>query len=250
VGIFALVATTFVPLRGSNLCAENAVLFFTNGRSAKGGFMSSARLSRAFKTLAAFALCVFSVQSLAEPSCKGDGGMHAANAFVAANPLYSMYFDFDLRSYLAKNRGQFRQGGNAVRCMAALSKGFMSAAYHLYDPQDAQMKQQVDLQMGSIGFGPGAQQPTASSGMLGVSMQLGRLARVSPAAADGDYGPMNTPTNEIEQMQLVAESILRQLMPPDMFKQIMAPHDQLMRTAFEFDHYLVLQAAQRLAKAK
>ena len=209
--------------------------------------MSSARLSRAFKTLAAFALCVFSVQSLAEPSCTGDGGMHAANAFVLANPVYAVVFGGDLRAYVEKNRAQFRQGGDAARCMRALSSGFMSTALKLYDPVDVQQRQQLDARMRSAGINPGPQAPNAAQMMFNMSLQLGRLARVLPPGADGNWGPMETPTTELEQLQLFAEGMFRGMMQNPEFRSILASVEPLLREAALFDHKFLLQAARRLA---
>jgi hypothetical protein len=205
-------------------------------------------LSGTFKVIVTLGLCAFSPNSLAgEPSCR-TGGTHVANAFVLANPVYALYYG-DLASYLEKNQAQFREGGDAIRCAAALSRGFMSDALRLYDPADIQRRQLLDARLRANGINPGPQQPTASGMLFQMSMSLSRLARVLPAASRGDFTPWNTPTNEIEQMQLLGESVLRMFLQDPTVKSMLVAVEPLMREAAQFDHYFVLQATQRLAKA-
>ena len=61
------------------------------------------------------------------------------------------------------------------------------------------------------GLGVGSNLASKQSAVIqlcGASMQLGWLARVLPAAADGSYGPLRTPTNELEQRQMLAGQLL------------------------------------------
>jgi hypothetical protein len=203
-------------------------------------------LSRALKAVIALGVCLFSAQSLGEPSCR-SGGMHVANAFVLANPIYALYFG-DLPSYLEKNRAQFREGGDAIRCAAALSRAFMSDSIRLYDPADIQRRQLIDTQLRAQGINPGPQQTTAAGMLFQLSMTLSRLARVLPAASRGDFTPWNTPTTEIEQMQLMGEAVLRMFLHDPAFKSVLIAMEPLLREAAQFDHYFILQATQRLAK--
>ena len=205
-------------------------------------------LSRVLSAMTIFALCVFSGQAnAAEPSCR-TGGIHAATAFVLANPLYAIFFG-DLPAYLAQNPTHFRAGGDAVRCSAALSRALMSSAVQLYDPADIQRKQELDIRLRQNGINPGPQQPDAASMLFSTSMQLSRLARVLPAAADGDYTPMNTPTNQIEEMQIFAEAMLRMLLQDPSTMAALAPVEPLIREAAQFEHFFIRQAAARLANA-
>lgn len=209
--------------------------------------MNAGFLFRALKLLS-LASCLFSTSSLADPACK-TGGIHIADAFVRANAVYALYIG-DLNSYLASNRAHFAANGDAVRCAAALSRGFMSAALQLYDPIEVKQRELIDAKMRANGWNPGPQAPTASNIAFSTSMSLSRLARVLPAAAQGDYGPWNTPTNEIENMQLTAERMLPMLLQIPMVVEILKQLQPLMLEAAEWDRRFVYQASQRLAQMK
>jgi hypothetical protein len=208
--------------------------------------MNYSRLLLRVAQIAGLALCLASTSSLAEPGCRG-GGVHLANAFVLANPIYSLYFG-DLPSYIAKNRAQFGENGDAIRCAAALSRGFMSNAIQLYDPADVRSRQLLDDKLRSAGINPGPPQPTASGMLFQMSMGLSRIARALPAASRGDFGPWSTPTNEIEQMQIAGEQILRLLLQDPSMRGMLVQLEPLIREAAQFDHHFILQATQRLAK--
>ena len=124
----------------------------------------------------------------------------------------------------------------------------MSEAIKLYDPADIQRRHLLDAQMRANGINPGAQQPTASSILFQMSMSLSRLARVLPAASRGDFTPWNTPTNEIEKMQLAGEAALQVMLQFPMTKEVLVAVEPLMREAAQLDHHIVLQASRHLAK--
>ena len=204
---------------------------------------------RVFRTIIAAAACTFGAGEVAaEPGCR-TGGVAAANAYVLFNPIYAMYFG-DFESYISKNGEHFRANSDAVRCLAALSSAFLSASIQLYDPADMQRKQYIDAQLGSMGISPGPQQPNAATTLFGMGMQLSRLARGLPAAANGDYGPLNTPTNELEQMQQVAMVMLRQLMQDPTVRSTFAALEPLIREGAQLEHKMITQAAERLANTK
>jgi hypothetical protein len=91
----------------------------------------------------------------------------------------------------------------------ALSQAFLSSATQVYDPDDLRRRQELDAEIGAMGINPGPQQATPSQQLYGISMQLSRLARVLPPAADGNYEPLYTPTNELEQMQIFAAQMFQ-----------------------------------------
>lgn len=205
--------------------------------------------SRVLRTAAVAAACILAAGgAAAEPGCRA-GGVAAANAYVLFNPIYSMYFG-RFEDYVSQNGVHFRAGGDAVRCMAALSRAFLSAAIQLYDPADMQRKQQIDAQLGSMGISPGPQQPNAGNTLFGMSMQLSQLARGLPAAANGDYGPLNTPTNEIEQLQQVARQMFSVLMQDPTARQAFAAVEPLIREGAQLEFRMITHAAERLASAK
>lgn len=205
-------------------------------------------LSRAFQwLLASVLIAVAGPMAAGEPACR-TGAVAVADVFVLANPMYALYFG-DLAVYLNANRARFRVEGDAIRCAGALSRAFMGSAVKLYDPVDVQRRQALDARMRANGINPGPQQPTASSMMFAMSMQLSRLARVLPAAAEGNYGPMNTATTELEQMQIFAESMLRVLIQDPTIRAMFASLEPLIREAAQFDHNFIRVAAERLGNA-
>lgn len=181
----------------------------------------------------------------AEPACR-TGGVAAANAYVLFNPIYAVYFG-RFEDYVAQNRAHFRAGGDAVRCIIALSPAFLNAGIQLYDPADLQRKQELDAKLGAMGISPGPQQPNAGNTLFGMGMQLSWLARGLPAAADGNYVPFNTPANEIERMQLVARAMLQQLLQDPTVRQTFATMEPLIREAAQLEFRMILIAAERLA---
>lgn len=205
---------------------------------------------RLLKTLTILLLASGSGNALAEHACR-TGGVALANAYVHANMIYAMFFG-DLQSYVSQNSSHFVADSPAVRCAAELSRAFMSSAIQVYDPAEIQRKQRIDAELGSLGISPGQPQPTASSTLFGISMQLARLARALPAAANGDYGPWYTPTNDLEQLQLAAEMLLRQLLQDPAMRQALVQalvvSEQMIRESAQFEYQMMLNAAHRLAQ--
>jgi len=205
--------------------------------------------SRMLRTVIATAACVFAAgEAVAEPGCRA-GGVAAANAYVLFNPIYAMYFG-SFEDYVSQNRAHFRAGSDAVRCITALSRAFLAAGMQLYDPADVQRKQQIDAQLGAMGISPGPQQPNAGTAVFGMGMQLSWLARGLPAAANGDYGPFNTPANEIENMQLMARAMFAQLLQVPTAREAFAAMEPLIREGAQLEYKMITYAAERLASAK
>jgi len=169
-----------------------------------------------------------------------------ADAYVLANPMYS-YFLGELEPYLADHSEHFGANGDSVRCAAALARSFLGSAIQLYDPSDLSRREELNAQLGVMGISPGQQESSPSSQLYGVSLQLSRLARVLPAAAAGDYGPLQTPTNELEQMQLVAGQMLRMLLQED--PEMTALIEPLVREMANLEQQAIRRAAQTLANA-
>jgi hypothetical protein len=202
--------------------------------------------SRAVQLVTTLVLC-FAAQpaAYAEPACR-TGGKALADAFVLANPL-SAYFFGSLEAYVANNTHHFRAGGDAIRCANALARAFLGSAVQLYDPSDLRRQQELNARLGSMGISPGPQQPTASNQLYGISMQLSRLARVLPPAAAGDYGPLYTPTNELEQMQLAAAQVFQILLQDPSMASIFAQIEPIVREGANLEHRIISEAAARLA---
>lgn len=180
-----------------------------------------------------------------ESGCR-TGGTALADVFVRANPIYA-YFIGSIESYVTNNQMHFRSGGDSVRCAAALSQAFLGQAIGMYDPNDLRRRDELNARMGTIGISPGPQQPTASQQLYGLSMQLSRLARVLPPAADGNYEPLFTPTNELEQMQFFATQMLRMMLQDPSMVSTMAQIEPIAREGIDLDHHVISQAAASLA---
>jgi hypothetical protein len=202
------------------------------------------------KTYPAFSMLLSLVVAAAgaaqEPACR-TGGAALADAYILANPMYALFLNLDLKPYIAANRDHFVANGDAVRCAAALSRAFLTASIQFYDPSDMDRQHEVNLRMQELGFGSRTE-ATPASQLYGAALQLGRLARVLPSAADGDYGPYDTPTNDIEQMQMIAGSVLRGFLAEDGdMRNLLRP---LILEAANLEHQALLRAAGQLASAR
>jgi len=181
-----------------------------------------------------------------ELGCR-TGANALADAYVLLNPIYSHIFG-DLESYVAENREHFREGGDAIRCATALSSAVLGASLQLYDPSDRVRRDELNAQLGAMGISPGQQESTSSTELYGVSMRLSRLARSLPAAANGDYEPLWTPTNELEQLQIAAEQMLRVLLPQ--MADVMAQIEPQIRELAALEHRSIREAAERLTGSR
>ncbi len=182
-----------------------------------------------------------------EPGCR-TGATALADAYVLANPMYSYFLGLELESYVAQNQEHFVANGDAIRCGAALARAFLNTSIQLYDPGDAERQQELNAQLGAMGISPGQQEATPASQMFGASLQLSRLVRVLPSAAQGDFEPLRTPTTELEQMQLLAGQVLRVLLQndPDMAATIAPTVKELAR----LEHEALRRAAASLANGQ
>jgi hypothetical protein len=184
-------------------------------------------------------------QAVATTGCR-TGGNAAANAYVHMNPIYAVFYG-SLQSYVHENQALFTEGSDAVRCLAALSQAAMSAAVQVYDPHEMQRRDAINAQLGSLGISPGPAQPSPASELYTMSVQLARLARTMPAAANGNFGPYYTPTNDLESMQIFAEQMFPQLMQNPMVRTAIAQKEGLIRQLAQIDFQIILHAAQRLS---
>jgi hypothetical protein len=99
-----------------------------------------------------------------------------------------------------------------------------------------------------VSVNPGQQRTTPSQQIYGISMQLSRLARVLPPAASGNYQPLYTPTNELEQMQIFAAQMFQPLMQDPTMASVMAQIEPLAVEAAQLEYQIINQAAARLAQ--
>jgi len=184
----------------------------------------------------------------ADSGC-GTGGDALANAYARANPVSAYYFG-NVESYVSTNRAHFQQGADAIRCATALSQAFLNGAVQVYDPNDLQRRADLNAQLGSMGISPGPQQPTLSQQLYGISMQLSRLARVLPAAAAGNYEPLYTPTNELEQMQLFAAQMFQIMMQDPTMAPVMEQIKPIAMEGAQMEYRIISRAAVALARSE
>lgn len=93
-----------------------------------------------------------------ESGCR-TGAVAAADAFVLSNPIYAYFFG-ELEPYINSNAEHFRAGGDAVRCLGALSGVFLRQAAQMYDPTEQSRRDEINARLGQMGISPG--QPHAS----------------------------------------------------------------------------------------
>ena len=186
------------------------------------------------------------VAASAEPACR-TGGVALANAYVRVNPINAYYFG-SLESYVSENRQHFQRGGDAIRCAMALARAFLDSAIQVHDPNDLRRQRELNAEMGAMGIDPGPPQATPSQQLYAISTQLSRLARVLPPAADGNYQPLYTPTNELEQMQLFAGQMFQMFMQDPSMAAIMAQIEPIAREGAQLEYRIISQAAAQLGR--
>lgn len=205
--------------------------------------------SRLFLTIAVLSVWLLGIgQAVATSGCRA-GGVAAANAYVHMNPIYAQIYG-SLEDYVQQNGALFTQGSDAVRCLAALSRAALSAASQVYDPADIQKRNEMNARLGAMGINPGPARPSASGNFYTMSLQLARLARTLPAAANGDFRPYYTPTNDIESAQILAARLLPQMMQDPMLRSVFVQQAPLIKRAAQTEFEMILHAARRLSNAE
>lgn len=202
--------------------------------------------NKLFSLLGIFLLYLFaSSEAIAENGCR-TGASALGNAFIRANPVHAYYYG-SLESYVANNREHFIADADSIRCAKTLSQALVAGAINSYDPNDLRRKQELDVQLQTLGIVPGPAQPTASQQLYVIALQLDRLARVLPAAAIGNYQPLRTPINEIEQMQMFAAQILVMLMQQDpMVNETFRQMEPIIREGAELEYNILVKMAESL----
>jgi len=201
-----------------------------------------------FRVLSAGAMacaCIVLEARSQEPGCR-TGAIAAADAYVLSNPIYSYFFG-DLEQYVTSNAAHFRAEGDASRCIAALSGVFFRSAIQLYDPTDQTRRDELNAQLGKMGIPPGPQESTPSTQLYAASMRLARLARALPAAANGDFGPLRTPANDMERMEALAGMTFRLLLQDPDMQLIMSQVEPMIRELAALEHKVIQKQAAALA---
>ena len=190
-------------------------------------------------------MCKQSPQMVATENGCHTGADALGNAFVRSNYMYSLYFG-DLESYVAQNKSHFSEGGDAVRCARVLSQALLTNAYLTYDPKDLDRKREIDTRLGTMGISPGPTQPTMSGQLYAVGQQISWLADVLPAAARGDYGPLQRPTTQIQQMKAYAAQMLQLMLQDPEVRAVFGELEPEIRESADLEYRLVVGMAQNL----
>jgi tetratricopeptide (TPR) repeat protein len=175
-----------------------------------------------------------------------SGGRAAAEVYVVSNPLYAIVLT-DFEQYVAKNASQFSVNGDAIRCLSALSEAFLKTAFQLYDPAEQRRRDAMNTQLESMDIKPD-RQSSASSDALMASRRLARLARGLPAAAKGDFGPYQTPLDDLERMQIFAEQMLRSMIQSPEIRSTLTQMRPVLTDYVKLELTVVLRHAAALAE--
>ena len=162
-----------------------------------------------------------------------EGASALGNAYVRTNPLYTYYYG-TLERYVEQNRAKFTQDAPAIRCSRALARALMNGAITSYDPQALRRQQELNAKLGSMGISPGQQQMTASGQLMLMSQSFARLARVLPPAANGNFGPLRTPTTQFEQLQMFAAQMYAAMMTRDVLEHVRPDVTQAAEAEYDF----------------
>lgn len=138
------------------------------------------------------------------------GAEALANVYLRFNPIFAHYFG-DLESYVNQNRTHFVSGGDSVVCAKRAARAWAQGAFRNFDPQDKVRRDRLNAELGAMGISPGKSYSSPAADMYFAAQQMDKLAHALPYAANGDFGPMYQPRNEIEQMQIFAMQLFGEL---------------------------------------
>ena len=184
------------------------------------------------------------IEILAAGGCR-TGASALGNAFVRVNPIYA-YFYGSLESYVEENREHFVAGGDSILCARVLSQALMSGAIKSYDHDDFRRQRELDAKMSAMGLSPGPYQPTASQRLYTMALQLNRLIRVLPPAANGNYKPLYTPTTELEQMQIFGEQMMATLLQDPSVAETFQQLEPMIKESANLEYQILVNMANNL----
>jgi len=198
-----------------------------------------------FSLFTMIVLC-FLVSSLvvAEECCR-TGADALANAYVRANPIYAYFFG-RLETYVSDNREHFVDGGDSIRCAKALSEALMKGSIQNYDPDALRRKQELDARLGAIGITPGPPQATAAQQLFAMALQLDRLVYALPPAANGNFQPLRTPRNQLEQQQMFAAQLFEMLLQDPTVAAVFRDLEPMIREAANLEYQILINMANNL----
>ena len=193
-----------------------------------------------------FLFCLISPSvAVGQPDYCRTGADALANVYVRANPVYALFFG-GVEPYVADNREHFVAGGDSILCAQALSQALISGAIQNYDPEALNRQRELNTRLGSMGISSGPVQATAGQQLLSMSLQFARLARVLPPAANGNYIPFNTPSTDLEQMQMYATQMLSVLLQDPTVSSVFRQMEPMIKEAANMEFQIVLNMAGNL----
>tara|TARA_B100000315_G_scaffold158965_1_gene147514 strand:- start:1605 stop:2246 length:642 start_codon:yes stop_codon:yes gene_type:complete len=173
----------------------------------------------------------------AQGGCE-TGAIPLATAYILGMPMYAMYMEENLQSYVTKNSAHFVSGGDAIRCAHVLSAALMNSSLASYDPDALRSRDEANARLGALGISPGTPVLSASAAFFMMGQQISRLAAVLPTAARG--GPLQS---HLTQEQVFAAQLLTSLLQDPIVRASFAQVEPLVRAAAEAELRLLLSIA-------
>lgn len=196
--------------------------------------------------LSALLLCLFLVfANIARAEGCRTGAVAIANAYVRMSPIIAYYFG-SIEDYVRQNRSHFVTGGDAVVCAARMAQALAQGAIQSYDPQFQQRRDELNAELGAMGISPGQQYASPSQQIYAMARQLDKLAYALPYAADGNYGPLWTPRDQLEEMQIFAMQMFRTLLQDPEIRSALAYAEPRIRELSNIEYQIILDIASRL----
>jgi hypothetical protein len=168
-----------------------------------------------------------------------------SNAYVRMNPLIALFFG-SVEDYVSQNPAHFQAGGDSTACAQHLSQKLYQGAISSFDPADQIRRDELNAELGGMGITPGNQPTSPSQQLYAMAQMMDRLAYALPFAAIGDFGPLRTPLNEIEQMQEIATQMFALLMQDPEMRSTLAMIEPQIRELTNIEYRMILSLAQGL----
>ena len=177
--------------------------------------------------------------------CK-TGAEALANVYVRLNPINAFFFG-SVEDYVAQNRAHFVAGGDAVACARVMTQALAQGAFQAFDPSYQRRRDELNARLGTIGISPGPAEASPAAQLYSMAQKMDKLAYALPPAANGNYQPLWTPRNELEQMELFAMQMLGAMLQQDagMRSVLMQMRPQIEELA-NVEYRMLLNMAQGL----
>jgi len=139
------------------------------------------------------------------------GAEALANVHVRYTPIFAYYFG-TIEDYVQQNRSHFVAGGDAVVCAQRLAQVLGNSAVQTYNQEDRAARDRLNAELDAMGISPSQQSTSPSQQLYNMARQMDKLAYALPFAANGDFGPLWAPRDELEQMQIFSMQMFNILM--------------------------------------